>query len=394
MKLNTKWNMVPLGEICFVIAGGTPPRKNKDFYNGEIPWVKISDMLENPILSTEETITKHGLENSNAKLIPAGTVLISIFATIGRTSILGVDATTNQAIVGMIPKDKKQINSKFLKSYLDYSVRELIRQSRGVAQNNINSTILKQLNIPLPLYKEQTRIVEILDKTDAMRQKRKESIKLLDDFLRSTFLEMFGDPIYNPKKYPIEEIGKHIDILTGYPFKSDKYVADTNQINICGGLIIMPDKIDWEKAKYWSQSNTKGLDQYFLNAGDIVVAMDRPWISSGFKIGLIKKKNLPALLIQRTARIRAKSLNQHFLYNSLKNKGFKIHCKPTETTVPHITANDFKSYRIPIPPIHLQNKFADIVKQTEKLKDKYKESEKELDNLFGSLMQRAFKGEL
>ena len=85
------WDYIKLGELCTIKAGGTPSRSNKSYYNGQIPWVKIRDMKGNSILETEETITGIGLENSNAKLIPAGTLLISIFATIGRTSILGID---------------------------------------------------------------------------------------------------------------------------------------------------------------------------------------------------------------------------------------------------------------------------------------------------------------
>ena len=138
-----RWPTKLLGELCNVIAGGTPSRGHPEFYDGKIPWVKISDMLQGTVLRTEETISQLGLANSAAKLLPAGTILISIFATVGRTAVLGVEAATNQAIAGVIPKHMQTVSPAFLRLFLDYSVSDLIAKARGGAQLNINGKILK-----------------------------------------------------------------------------------------------------------------------------------------------------------------------------------------------------------------------------------------------------------
>jgi len=149
-----------LERVCGDIkSGGTPSRAKTHYFRGNILWVKISDFKElDLIIDTEEKITKEGLEDSSAKLLPKDTVLVSIFATIGAVSILGVEATTNQAISGLIP-NKNKILPEYLMYYMYTLKPYYIQKSRGVAQNNINQTILKDVKIKVPPIKIQEEIV-------------------------------------------------------------------------------------------------------------------------------------------------------------------------------------------------------------------------------------------
>ncbi len=175
---------------------------------------------------------------------------------------------------------------------------------------------------------------------------------------------MFGDPVSNPKGWIKEELGKHADIIAGKPFDSKGYSDEG--VNICGGLIIMPDRIAWEDCKHWPSS--EGLEQFLLKEDDIVLAMDRPWISEGFKIAKIRKSELPALLIQRTARIRGLDLDQDYLLYMFKHPQFEAHCNITATTVPHISMKDISNYQVMIPPMIKQKEYAELVKQSDKSK--------------------------
>src|ERR1035438_5442501 len=206
-----KWPTKPLGELCNVTAGGTPSRARSDFFDGGISWVKISDMLQGTVTRTEETISQLGLENSAAKLLPAGTVLISIFATIGRTAVLGIEAATNQAIVGVTPKNAREITPPFLRFFLDHSVATLTGESRGVAQLNINGKILKSLPIPIPQLAEQERIVRLLKEADELRRLRAEADSRSDALVPALFHEMFGDPATNSKNWPLQRDGDLIE---------------------------------------------------------------------------------------------------------------------------------------------------------------------------------------
>ena len=149
--MKNKWQTVKLGDVCKIQSGGTPSRSKIEYWkDGNIPWVKIGDFSDKYISKTSELITQLGLENSSAKLFTKGTLLYSIFATLGEVSILNIDATTNQAIAGLKIKNNNQLDINYLFSYLKSIKDEVNRIGRGVAQNNINLGILKQFAIPLP----------------------------------------------------------------------------------------------------------------------------------------------------------------------------------------------------------------------------------------------------
>jgi type I restriction enzyme, S subunit len=201
------YSLHKLGDLCQIFPGGTPARSRREHFGGGIPWVKISDMLQGTVQTTEETLTEAGISNSSAKLLPPGTVLISIFATIGRTAMLGIGAATNQAIAGIVPKDRNKLDPLYLRYFLDSRRDALKRLARGVAQPNINQTILKALEVALPPLHEQRRIVDILSRAEGILRLRREAQKKTQELIPALFLDMFGDPATNPKGWPVGRFG-------------------------------------------------------------------------------------------------------------------------------------------------------------------------------------------
>ena len=120
------------------------------------------------------------------------------------------------------------------------------------------------------------------------------------------------------------------------------------------------------------------------------MALDRPWISEGFKIAQVDAEHLPALLIQRTARIRGIDVNQEYLYHCFLNGGFDKHSNITGSLVPHISAKDIRSFEIMLPPLELQNRFAAFAAEVDKSKLAVKQSLEKLETLKKSLMQQYF----
>ncbi|EOB3231399.1 restriction endonuclease subunit S [Campylobacter upsaliensis] len=161
-EIPNSWAWVKLGDICEIVSGGTPSRDKIEYWhNGTIPWVKIADVKNNVVNQTQEFITELGLENSSAKIFKKGTLLYTIFATLGETAILNIDAATNQAIAALI--ETYDYDTKFL-MYCLMSMKDYVNSlGRGVAQNNINQTMLKNFTIPLPPLCEQQEIVKKLD---------------------------------------------------------------------------------------------------------------------------------------------------------------------------------------------------------------------------------------
>ena len=155
------WTWMRLREFSSITAGGTPNRSEKKYWNGNIPWLKIGNMNGKYVDEADEFITEEGLNNSSAKWVEKGTILYSIFASIGTVSILNYPATTNQAIAAV--KLNPSMNRDYMYYVLTGLKSVLVAQGHGMAQMNINQEILKNTPIPIPPVKEQQRIVEKLD---------------------------------------------------------------------------------------------------------------------------------------------------------------------------------------------------------------------------------------
>lgn len=384
---------VRLGDIATVVTKGTTPTTmGFQFEDGGINFVKIESISEDGTFLKEKF--SHISDECNVQMrrsqLQENDILFSIAGAIGRSAIVTKEilpANTNQALaIIRVPKGKIDYN------YLLYALsssainQQATQHQQGVAQLNISLKNVSDFLLPIYTEARQKQIVHNLKKIDKLISLRKQQLAKLDELVKARFVEMFGDPVVNSKRWPVETIENHIDLLTGFPFDSSGYVS--KGVNICGGLIIMPQKIDWSACKHWPQIT--GYEDYILRPNDIVIALDRPWISNGFKIAMVDREHLPALLIQRTARIRAVDINQHYLMQSLLLGRFDKHCNITGSLVPHISPKDIKSYSVMIPPIELQNQFATFVERVDQQKQTVQQSLEKLELMKKALMQEYF----
>jgi type I restriction enzyme, S subunit len=164
MSSSKHWKTVRLGDVAKTSSGGTPKRGVSEYYGGDILWVKSGELGDGMVYEVQETITQAGLDNSSAKLFPKGTLCIALYgATIGKLGILGIEATTNQAVCGIFLTD--DIDTKYVFYFLESIRKDLIEQGKGGAQPNINQGIIRDIQLPIPeTLDEQRRIVSEIEK--------------------------------------------------------------------------------------------------------------------------------------------------------------------------------------------------------------------------------------
>lgn len=392
-KLPEGWRIMKLTDISENIsAGGTPAREKKEYWlKGTIPWLKISDMKHVYIKETEEKITKDGLDNSSAKLFPKGTLVYSIFATLGAIGILEIDTTTNQAIAGITPK-KEIISTKYLYYCLQAERDKILAKKSHATQDNLNLTILRNHEIAVPPLQTQKKIVSILEKSEQAKEWRRESDELTKELLKAVFLEMFGDPVRNTNKWKT----KSIEDLTSFV----SYGFTRPMPHIEEGLPIITSKnvitsfIDFLSVDYTDRKSFNELSNKDKPIkGDILYTKDG-------RIGeaAIVEDSKEFCISQAVAVLRPKNkeIDPIFFERLLNSDKFKklIERQAYGVALKHISITKLKREKIIFPPLLLQQKFASIVKKVEIMKEQQNQSKEHLDNLFNVLMQKAFKGEL
>jgi len=310
-------------------------------------------------------------------------------ATVGRLAVLGIEATTNQAICHIIP-DEKITNRDYLYHCLQYKVPELLSQAIGEAQPNISQQIIKRIQIPLPPLAEQKRIAAILDQADALRAKRRAALAKLDTLLQATFLDMFGDPVTNPMGWEVKQLGEITDVGTGS-------TPSRKQKENYGGIIpwVKTTEVDWGIITHTEEAvSAQGIKSARLKTypkDSILIAMYGQGKTRGKSaiLGIDATVNQACAVLLPTSKFKTEymAVLLHHSYETLRDLG-------RGGNQPNLNLSLVKSFEIPLPPIKLQIDFAKIIKSIHKIQKSHRKHLQKVNNLFHALQQRAFKGEL
>jgi type I restriction enzyme S subunit len=391
----SEWKAVRLSEFCRTGTGGTPSRSNLERYyeGGTIPWVKSGELRESVINETEEHITEAALRETNVKLIPAGALLLAMYgATVGRLGILGVEATTNQAVCHIVP-DPKAAEVRFLFHALSNQVANLVARAVGGAQPNISQGIVKDLKLALPPLAEQRRIAEVLDRAEALRAKRRAPLAQLDSLTQSLFLDLFGDPIKNPHGFQVRPMIELIDPLR--PISYGILMPGPDQVEGVKYVRVVDMKnggIDLSGIRKTTEAMSNSFRRSLLKPADLLMSI-RGHVG---RFAVVPPELDGANITQDTARLAIVGASSVFVRECLRAEGFqRWMAKHTKgVAVRGINLGDVKLMPVILPPRPTQDKFARQANTVEKLNTAQRASLAELDALFATLQYRAFRGEL
>lgn len=192
----SEWKTNKLSEVAKVVTGKTPSTSNSAYFGGNIPFVSPADLNEGVLQETKTYLTELGAEQ--VYLVPKDTVLVSCIGNLGKLAITNQEVCFNQQINGLI-FDQTKIYPKYGFYAAQTFKPQLEKASSSTTLPIVNKSKFSEILISYPPLSEQKRIAEILDKADELRQKRQQSIEKLDELLQATFVDMFGDPVSNPK---------------------------------------------------------------------------------------------------------------------------------------------------------------------------------------------------
>jgi Restriction endonuclease S subunits len=371
-----------LGDVCNVVMGQAP---SGDSYNedgnGMLLIAGASDLGElypRPSRST----------TSPGKISRPGDIILCIRATIGDKNWSDKEYCLGRGVAALRPKDAEQLAPQFLWHWVGANSSALKSKGRGATFLQITRADIEELPIVIPKIAEQRRIAAILDKADDIRRKRQEALKLVDDLVKSQFIEMFGDPVTNPKGWKIGNIGLVGHVGGGYAFKSSEFVEEGVPIIRIGN--IMNFRINLDDSVMCHRELLAKYQDYVCNKNDILMAM------SGATVGKpgIFMQDETALINQRVARIRVddKICSPSFMFELIKSNYFQNQVQQLSAgcAQPNISGKQIENIPCPVPPVPLQNEFAAFVEQADKSKFTMQRQLDEIETLSSALKQEFF----
>ena len=365
-----------LSEIMTQVRGLSYSKKDSRsaYFEDSIPVLRAGNIQDARILQEDYVFVSNDLVKDK-QYLKQGDILIA--ASSGSISIVGKAAmvqsdmnATFGAFCKVLRPNAEKVNLNYFKHFFEtaYYKRTIKSLAEGANINNLKTEHFDNLEIPLPPLDQQKKIAAILDAADAYRQKTKALIKKYDELTQSLFLDMFGDPVTNPMGWELLTFKDVLEIRNG---KSQKTIENENGIYpICGSGGIMSYGDD-----FISEANSVIIGRKG-NINKPILMKERYWhVDTAFGLNPIKTV-----------------LGHDYLYWFCVRYNFEQHNKTV--TIPSLTKETLLRIKIPTPPIELQNQFAGSVQAIEAQKAQAQASLAQAEDLFNSLLQRAFKGEL
>ena len=395
------WTRAPLGDLVSIVGGGTPSRNESRFFGGDIPWVTPKDMKSRDIFGSQVTISQHGLESSAARLIPSNSVLVVVRSGVLKhtlpVALSRVPVAINQDMKALICNER--VHADYLARFVKAQSGTVLQWVRATTADNFPIEKLKGLAVPLPPLAEQRRIAEILDRADALRAKRRAALAQLDTLTQSIFLDMFGDLAASEwRMSTVREVARAAtaSIRTG-PFGSQLLHSEfiDEGVAVLGIDNAVNNEFRWSGRRFISVAKYRQLVRYTVRPGDVLITImgtcGRCAVVPDDIQTAINTKHLCCITLDAT-KCLPRFLHAYFLRHPIARSYLRHRAKGA--TMDGLNMGVVEELPVPLVPIHLQRAFVDQVSEIDGIRSAQRASLADLDALFASLQDRAFRGVL
>jgi len=403
------WPSKSLAEVCEIKPSKSEVRrklKDSDF----VSFVPMEDLGIDQKFLEPKAERKLGEVAGSYTYFADGDVLLAKITPCFENGKLGIArGLTNGIGFGsseyIVFRPSNELSGEYLYYYLlqgSFRTNGIRTMSGAVGHKRVSKEFIESCQIPLRPLPEQQRIVAILDEAFAglatatanAEKNLKNARELFESYLSSIFDE--GD-----EDWQQTALGAEIDLLVGFAFKSAQYTKSDSGIRLLRGDNVIQNALRWDDVKRWPSSDLKKYEDYKLEVGDIVLAMDRTWVKAGLKFAVLGESDVPSLLVQRVARLRCcEQLDNRFLAYLIGSPKFTHYVLDIQTGlgVPHISGKQISDFSFRRPAVSEQRKIGaaiqELAAEVARLEYVYKEKLTSFADLKQSILQKAFAGEL
>jgi restriction endonuclease S subunit len=382
------WPIVKLGDI-FEVARGGSPRPIDDFITDEpdgVNWISIRDASSSSkyITRTEKKILQSGV--SKSRQVKPGDFLLTNSMSFGRPYILKTSGCIHDGWL-VLSGDDSVVDQDYFYHLLgsDFIYRKFQSLAAGAVVKNLNTELVKTVELPLPPVTEQRRIAAILDKADALRAKRRDAIATLDQLLDSVFIDLFGDPLTNPKGWPVKRLDSTCALVNGRAFKPEEWEE-------AGMPIIRIQNLNDTK-KSFNYTAKEIPEKFRVRRGDTLFS----WSGTpGTSFGCFRWGGPEGWLNQHIFNVRLNgTLHSEFFIVQVNLKIGELIAKAHGGVgLQHVTKGMVDETMLMIPPLDLQDAFTRSTLAIDEQRSRHASSLASMDMLFGAIQRQAFSGSI